>query len=90
MEICLIVLMGCCRLDCLQMTLHCMLWSGVWRGIEGGGKALHKLVGEFGGWLWNCVDSATCVVTLVILGSAISLEVSFKHLNYWALHFLIP
>ena len=47
-----------------------------WSGIEGGGKALHKLVGEYGGWLWNCVDRGSCVVTLVILGSAVSLRMS--------------
>jgi hypothetical protein len=69
---------------------NCMLQSGVWSGFEGGGKAVSKLVGEFGGWLWNCVDGASCVVTLVILGSAISLRMSFKHLNYWDLHFLVP
>ena len=57
--------------------------------VEWGGKAMRKLVGEEGGWLWNCVDSARCVVTLVILGSAVSLRMSFKHLNYWDLHFLI-
>ena len=58
-------------------------------GFEGGGKAVHKLVGEYGGWLWNCVDSASCVVTLIILGSAVSLRMSLKHLIYCDLHFLI-
>ena len=49
-------------------------------GSEGGRKAVHKLVGEFGGRLRNCADSANCVVTLVILGSAISTRISFKHI----------
>ena len=59
-------------------------------GSKGGGMAMHELVGELGDRLWNCVDSASCVVTLVILSSAVSLRMSFEHLNYWDLRFLIP
>jgi len=31
-------------------------------GSKGGGKAVLKLVGEFGFRLWNVADSASCVV----------------------------
>jgi len=57
MEICLKVLSkGMLQVGFLQMVLqHCVLWSGVWSGCEGGVKAVHKLVGEFGDWLPNCV-----------------------------------
>ena len=49
-------------------------------------KAVRKLVGEFGGRLRNCADCASCVLTSVILGSAISMRISFNpsawgHLN---------